>query len=238
MTLIKASFKGNPPEERKQFANSSCLMPISVGQRVHEGEKLASVIKLVSTAFQTCTILVDDSIQRYTLAIERLSEPDLLYDEALMLGRAWLMRNQDIISQLSIPYQVLRWDDWLKHAAFQAQHERVSQLYHHNSMYKAAIHQNVDAFLARDVGRNPMCDSKRARIEQLCVDYLLEECAVMCLWTYGKYHFELYPTGRNQAMTATYEMLIKPQYSDYLRSVGIRFKKYPIPSLESSTAVL
>lgn len=49
----------------------------------------------------------------------------------------------------------------------------------------------------------------------------------MCLWTEKAYDFELYPSGRNKAMAATYLHLIKPHYPDYLRAVALRFKKYP-----------
>lgn len=225
--IIKASFKGNPPEERKLFSESHCLMPISVGQSVHESEKFSAVIKLVNASFKTCTILVDDSVQRHTLAIYSQLEPQDLYDDALELGQQWLLRNQNRYSQLTIPYQILRWDDWLKHPDFENHLVRVHRFYCDNQQYKEAIHKNVDDFLTRYLGRDMIFALDMERSVRLCVDYLLEECAVMCLWTHGKYHFELYPSGRNPAMAATYDMLIKPRYSEYLRSVAIRFKKYP-----------
>lgn len=224
--VTKASFRGNPPEERKQFSEASCLMPISVGQAVHENEKFTAVVKLVNASFKTCTILVDDSVQRHTLAICSELDPDALYDDALALGQQWLLRNQIRYAELTIPYQILRWDDWLKHPDFEMQLERVRRFYSDNLQYRASIHQNVDDFLTRYLGResSPFWDKQRS--VRLCIDYLLEECAVMCLWTHGEYHFELYPSGRNQAMRATYEMLIKPQFPEHLRSVAVRFKKY------------
>lgn len=202
-------------------------MPISVGQSVHESEKFSAVIKLVNASFKACTILVDDSVQRHTLAINSQLEPQDLYDDALELGQQWLLRNQKRYSQLTIPYQILRWDDWLRHPDFENHLGRVRRFYCSNQQYKESIHKNVDDFLTRYLGRNesPALDMQRS--VRLCVDYLLEECAVMCLWTHGKYNFELYPHGRNQAMVATYDMLIKPQSPEYLRSVAIRFKKYP-----------
>lgn len=67
--IIKASFRENPVEERKRFPQSTCLMPISVGQTIHEGEKFKAVIKLINKSFKACTILVDDSVQRHTIGI-------------------------------------------------------------------------------------------------------------------------------------------------------------------------
>ena len=46
----------------------------------------------------------------------------------------------------------------------------------------------------------------------------------MCLWALEKYDFEVYPSGRNNAMKATYERLVKPINPNVLKSVGIRFK--------------
>ena len=60
-----------------------------------------------------------------------------------------------------------------------------------------------------------------------CLEYLLEECAVMCLWAHEGYDFELYPTGRNLAMKATYECIIKESCPGKLVSVSLHFKKIP-----------
>lgn len=229
--IIKASFRGNPAKERQLFSSSSCLMPISVGQSIHEGKKFEAVIQLVNRSFQQCTILIDDSVQRHTLAIDKVIEPQMLYEEALTLGSQWVIRNKQVYSQLTIPYQVMRWDDWLKHVDYINQWEKIKKLYETDKQYKAAIHRNIDEFLTRFFARKEYPKDLN-RSFQLCLDYLLEECAVMCLWTQGCYNFELYPSGRNKAMEATYERLIKTSFPHYLRPVAIRFKKYPEPRME------
>jgi hypothetical protein len=48
----------------------------------------------------------------------------------------------------------------------------------------------------------------------------------MCLWIEKSYDFEVYPSGRNKAMAATYEHLIKNKHPNILRPVALRFKKY------------
>ena len=59
-----------------------------------------------------------------------------------------------------------------------------------------------------------------------CLQYLKEECSVMCLWAMEKYDFEVYPSGRNRSMEATHKRLIKPANPNLLKIVGIRFKKH------------
>jgi hypothetical protein len=48
------------------------------------------------------------------------------------------------------------------------------------------------------------------------------------------YEFVVYPSGRNPALGATYELLIKPTYPNLLRSVALRFKKYPGKSIQQN----
>jgi len=91
-TIVKASFRDCPINDREQFYTSSCIMPISVGQKVHEGDKFLATIKLIGSRFKTCALLIDDSIQRFTLQI---GEPSLSLDEAykkaIKLGDLWLI---------------------------------------------------------------------------------------------------------------------------------------------------
>ncbi|WP_019217707.1 hypothetical protein [Legionella tunisiensis] len=234
--IIKASFRENPPEERKLFPQSTCLMPISVGQAIHEGAKFEAVIKLINASFKQCTILVDDSVQRHTIGIMNHVSPDELYQLAVAEGDAWLMRNEVAYSQLTIPYDIMRWDDWYNSSHYIDSHLRVQNEYDLNELYQKAIDANIDDFLTRYLSRFNPEDIDHERAFKLCLDYLIEECAVMCLWTEKAYDFEVYPSGRNKAMAATYDYLIKPYYPNRLRPVALRFKKYPakvIPELLS-----
>ena len=226
--IVKASFRENPPEERKLFPQSTCLMPISVGQTIHEGAKFEAVIKLINASFKYCTILVDDSVQRHTIGILNNATLDELYELAVAEGDAWLERNALAYQQLTIPYDIMRWDDWYNSPNYINSHLRVKNEYDSNALFRQAIHANIDDFLTRFLARVDRSSVDNERAFNLCRDYLIEECAVMCLWTEKHYDFEVYPSGRNKAMAATYEYLIKPSYPNYLRPVALRFKKYPV----------
>lgn len=234
--VVKASFRENPTEERKRFPQSTCLMPISVGQSIHEGAKFEAVIKLIGSAFKHCTVLVDDSVQRHTLSIIKQENPDKLYQLAVQEGDDWLARNHNALNKLAIPFEIMRWDDWFNTAGYLPSYNKVKQLYDSNVSYREAIHANIEDFLSRYLKNFLHIEVDKDRAEALCLDYLLEECAVMCLWTEKFYDFEIYPSGRNKAMAATYEQLIKPLYPDYLRPVALRFKKYPGLSSNNSFA--
>lgn len=227
-SVIKASFKDCPLEDRKIFYKAHCLMPISIGQKVHEGEKFIATMRLVERTFARCTILLDDSVQKYTLKIK--SEEDLatLHQQAIEAGTAWLQKQKKLIlDKLSIPYTVIRWDDWLLLPEYAENHKKIVSLYNVNLIYRDAIDNTIKDFLDRYAAHDTISfDYDKAH--DLCLAYLLEECTVMSLWVKGGYDFELYPSGRNEAMLATYEFFIKSQYRNLLKSVSLRFKKYKL----------
>lgn len=224
--IIKASFRDCALTDRKMFKHSSCLMPISVGQPVHENQKFAATAALINRSFASCTLLVDDTIQRHTLCIDNPYTEKEAYDIAKNMGTEWLIRNKAVLENFTIPTTVLRWDDWLHNADFTEAHDTVKALYGESDYFQSCIQQNIETFLNRYFLRNIANQVDYERAFSLCTTYLLEECAVMSLWPKGNYAFEVYPSGRNQAMHALYELLIQPKHPDLLKSVALRFKKY------------
>ena len=222
--IVKASFRECPLSDRALFKKSSCLLPISVGQNIHEGRKFEATLKLINTSFEKCTILVDDTVQRHTLKIIKPNNTEeVLYQKALYEGDQWLQRNAAAFAELKIPYKIERWDQWLSHPKFEGQLNEIKHLYDHQLLYRSQIDQNIKEYLERDVRK----DVVNTEAMKCCLTYLQEECAVMSLWVEGGYNFEVYPNPRNKAMAATYQYLIEPFYPNLLRPVALRFKKYP-----------
>ena len=225
--ITKASFKGCSVNDRQKFCNSNCIMPISVGQKVHEGEKFQATIRLIDRYFHSCTLLIDDSIQRFTLAIKEPStKMEKLYKVALKAGDEWLEKSKHLYEQLTIPYKIMRWDDWRTHQEFSKFYTKVTLLYNTNNSYRDSIHESADEFVRRYSERVENVNIDKQHAFDCCIRYLKEECSVMCLWALDGYQFEVYPSGRNKAMTATYEKIIKPSFPNLLVSVSLRFKKY------------
>lgn len=225
--IIKASFQKCSIDDRKLFGQSKCIMPISIGQKVHESDKFLAVINLINSHFNSCTILIDDSIQRYTKQIgnQHLSLEDLSR-VAIKEGGEWLERNSSIYKQLNIPYKILKWDDWRNHNDYQSSYNAVEELYMDDEVYHKIVNDNIEEFIERHTLYMGIKEYDHQHAFNNCLKYLKEECGVMCLWALENYDFEVYPSGRNNAMNATYERLIKPCKPNLLKSVGIRFKKY------------
>lgn len=146
---IKVSFKSCSSEDRKNFPNASCILPISIGQKVHEGEKFAATLKLIEKSFQRCTILLDDSIQKYTLKITSNEDLEILHQKAITAGTEWLDRQRTIIKSLSIKCDIMRWDDWVNKPLFVKMYEQVLALYYKNVEYKISFDNTARTFLLR-----------------------------------------------------------------------------------------
>ena len=226
-TFTKVYFKQCAASDKKMFPQSKCIMPISIGVKIHEGEKFLATMQLINASFQSCALLMDDSIQRYTMKID---EPyltlDDLYIKAIQKGDEWLERNKQAYENLTIPYDIIRWEDWRTHKDFDKSYSNIEALYNADEQYKHAIHATIEDFLSRYVIRMVKSNFDRMHAFDCCLQYLKEECAVMCLWAQEKFAFEVYPSGRSKAMRATYEKLIQPVYPNLLKSISLYFEEY------------
>ena len=224
MTRLKPVFKCDE-SYKAMFLKSRCLMTVSVGQEVHEGEHFEVTVQLVNESFDEVIILVDDTLQRHTMALEKGGcAKD--YDEfALAEGDNWLVRNQCYINQLGVLIKILRWDHFLKHEKFSAMKSKLLNVYENNPEYRDIFVQTIEEFLVRYYRRlldKSNFDMERAR--QLCLNYLIEECVALCLWPELSCHFEVYPSRRNFVMAETHRRFVVPIYPDLLHAVSIKFK--------------
>jgi len=144
----KVFFKQCSLNKKLMFAFSKCIVPISVGIHVHEGEKFLETMRLINAHFQECTLLIDDSIQRYTMKIENPNlQLDDLHIKAVQLGDEWIERNKHNYNILTIPYNIMRWDNWRNHRDFNEFYKVIEKRYNDDVMFKQAIHDNISDFI-------------------------------------------------------------------------------------------
>jgi hypothetical protein len=224
MSYVKPVFKCSEMF-KENFKNSQCLLTISVGQEVHEGEKFSTTIDLVNDSFGSCVILIDDSLQRHTMALSRKENADFFYAISVREGDMWLERNEKYYSQLKIPTNIIRWDRWLKHQRYSSQLNTLKLLIENDFSYKEAFDKTIEEFLKRYLQRlEKKSHFNEEQAYALCFDYLLEECTALCLWAELNCQFEVYPGKRNLAMNETHKRFIFPTYPSLLHPVTIKFK--------------
>lgn len=202
----------------------SCMLTISVGQTVHEAEKFKATLRVVNDNFKKCTIGVCDTLQRHTLAIPTQLEPEGLYSLSRELGDQWISRNIDYCNEyLKIPFKLARWDDWFRAEEYEALRQRIDKLYEEDEGFIEIVDYLANDFNSRLKKRNEQFDFVRG--VRLSTEYLLEECAAMCIWYQEGYSVEVYPSVRNKAIEYGFSKLMPGKYGKLLYPAGIAFKQ-------------
>lgn len=221
--VVKARLRGMG-EQYKDKRAGSCVVPISVGQLYHEGDKFLATMRTIDRRFTKATILVCDTLQRYTIAANTGISLEQALVESKKQGAAWLQRNQAAIDTLSIPHEILHWDHWRLHSGFPEAKAKVEQLIAENPEVKQKFTQTVDEFCARFLKRNPgawVTD----RFKQMSYEYLVEEAILSLLWLESDYEFEVYPCNNNIALWEVRKQLIDPIRPGLFARVGVTFEK-------------
>lgn len=223
-SLTKVNFRCDLKYKNK-LAGKSCIIHISVGQPYHEGEKFIATMDLINETFDSCYIMLCDSLQRHSLRIKKpeFSEEEA-YQEALLLGDEWLARNKVACAYLTIPSTIVRWDEWLAHKNYGRYRDAVNQFYQVDPSYQQAIHDTINKFLIRQ----GLLGNQRAF--DLCEAYVLEECPVLVpLWAETKSEFIVYPRFRTPAMAATYNQFVGEHDGLLLEELALKFNRRVLP---------
>lgn len=228
MSKIKPIFKYVSEADKMNFVHSDCLLTISVGQESHENQRFAATIDLINTTFYSCTIMLHDSLQRYTIALDKNHDADYYHEASVEAGDRWLARNGKFYKDFHKKPNIIRWDTWLNDPDFIKSKNQIITTIQSNVAYKSAFDTTIDEYLTRYCKRlkNPS-SFNRERARQLCFDYLIEECAVLCLWPKTGCHFELYAGKHNAAMEKTWKHFVAPISPNLVRSIMIGFNRRP-----------
>lgn len=206
----RAQFVGGVSElEKQEFKNSKCIIGISVGQQYHEAGKLQATLNTVNKNFNSCNILIADTLQRHSMGIDHQDKNEReLYTLSKKAGDDWLERSMPYISTMNIPYTISRWDEWLANDRYQYYYTQVCELYDNDDIYKNAVNQIVHQFLLK---RDASIIKNQNLSFNLCLKYLLEEAAVGCVYVEFGYKFTVYPSKSNLAMTIPNNKLLQTE---------------------------
>ena len=206
------------------FPQSTCIVPISLGQPYHEGEPFKAIMQLVNKHFKACTLIVADTLQRHTLSLYQgdLSE-EALFQLALKNGEEWLMRNKEIISSMTIPCQITRWEEWRQNPEFLDKLRIVEQLHRENTGFKDALYITAQTFVDRF--KKHATDLNLEKAFNQSIKYIKEECACNFLFIKKLFAFILYPKACSKAFAFFDEKLLKLQCPSTLKRVMIGFRK-------------
>ncbi len=225
--MFTAVLKGET--RQKDLRQSACILPISVGQQYHEGDKFAATIELINVTFGECTIVIADTLGRHTALRESTEETNEEVQQKLRKkGDEWIERNNETLKKITIQLKIVRWDEYLQHSKYQTKKEQLDSLYRDDEPFKKAVEGSIEKFLRRykqhqDATKH---DTDKAFADSL--EYVKEECAVLLLWPeIEKSDFLIYPNKLHEAMYNLRRRFIAPDNGDStaLQPLVVDFKK-------------
>ena len=212
-TLLKLT------QDYSEIQGKKVVLPISVAQKYHEGNKFTATLELVQKYFSECDIIVCDTLQRHNL----LNEHSLEYATQLSYqrGTEWIERNIHKLDHLAIPFNIIRWNDCLANSNYHSTLESLKQECEQNPALTHALLTDINKFTERNKSL-----STEEEIATHSYNYLLEETAVILSYFIEKeYHFILYPNEMPNFVQQSRELSSFAQSSGLIQHLRIRFRK-------------
>lgn len=203
-----------------------CRIGISVGNLAFEGDKLQALLSWTHSRFNQRLLYVADTLQRHNDVWKLGMSEAEAFQKALDRGVQWLSRNQNILEQyFSLP-NISYWENWRTSESFQSLHEKVTLISQGNSLIEAALHRDIENFLARH-SLTPL--RSKALAYQKCRDFLIEEVVVHTLMARERRAAKLYPAKQLETLKLFRKRLIEDipvglDNEDYIRFTFLRTK--------------
>ena len=228
MKELRCRFKGLVDGYEANFKNQSVLVSISIGQDSKNTARFSALLKLIFEHFENCTITLHDTLQRYTMAIQTGHDASHCYQDAKNLGDEWLAAHEKICKDYEGHIKIVRWDEWLNHPSFEESKQMIMDDMQKDSAYKQYFTESIDTYLNRYENRlEPSSVFNRKKSESLCLEYLIEECAALCLWPTTGCHFEIYDGAHNIAMKESLKQFVHQKQNYPFEMLSILFNYRP-----------
>ncbi len=222
-----SSHKGN-------LLDKNIVLPISVGQPAHEGEKLQATLRMIEKRFSQCDILVADTLQRHNL-LNQFSELEA-YQMALLEGDNWLNRNKIHLDSFCIPHKIIRWDECIQGQVFKECLDNINNHYQNNLDFQNAFYHDINFFKNRYKYSLNQNEFSLESLEKNSLSYLLEETSVVLSYFIDKqYHFILYPSQIPKSISMCRDLFIDPNNPNLIRNLKIYFKKIKLDTLQTES---
>lgn len=203
--------------------NSSCVVPISVGQYYHEGEKFIVTLKEIEKNFENATILICDSLQRHNIKIGKNCSDEKALKIANNNGLEWRKRYEKIINNLTINTRIMHWDEFINSPNYNYYYSKINLYYNSDCEFKTVVKQTIGKYLTRKYKKLQITENYRSE-EKYCLDYLKEECAVRLMYKDFRFNYHVYPTEDNLAMKKVHKKFIPVLENQIVIPITLRFR--------------
>lgn len=235
-SLLKAGFRNNPKNPERLFPHATAALLISPMQPYYQDqEKFEALISLINrSAFQFLYVVIGDTCSHYNFISEGYSLQDSI-TQSKALGNRWLRTFHESLNRLTVAFEITRWDQWVKHPKYSEFRSKIDVLFATNTAVREAFLASALEYMDRQTKKIQI---SREQQLSLGLEYLKEECSViMPLFASLGIEYAIYPANMLEAMQATRNSTILPEYGDSrVHWLSLRFKRMSLPHHEAILA--
>ncbi len=161
-----------------------CVFAISLGSKNFvDRERVEACIKWISENFQTCLVLVGDSVHRLTVEVREGIKGDEAYLKAIRTAEKFVNENSFLFEEYSesCEFEIIMISEIAKRSDFNIYYEELQSLYQKNESFQSLVNFFAHKYLNR--GEEVVAEQLgELRQKSLATTYLLEESALFtCL---------------------------------------------------------
>lgn len=188
VSYYKASVsKVFPSYLRNSLADyQSCILLVSLGSKNFiESKRLQATIEWISKNFQSCTVIIGDSLYRLTLEVRHQTTRETALHEALQAGQEFINQTQSYFDPYAqkCNFECKRTSELQKISQFSVYYQHLQKLYQKDPHFQDMVTRFVHAYLHRGKTIDIEPSNQPAiREAPLVTTYFLEESAILaCL---------------------------------------------------------
>ncbi|NER33980.1 MAG: tRNA-dependent cyclodipeptide synthase [Oscillatoria sp. SIO1A7] len=156
-----------------------CVFAISLGSKNFAySERIEACIKWISKNFNSCVVLVGDSVYRLTVEVRSKLKGEEALSLALKTGQDFIKERRLLFDQYSgsCQFEFKMLSEIEKRSDFQIYYEELQGLYQKNESFQRMVNSFAQTYLNRgkDVADEPISEKQK----YLATSYLLEESAL------------------------------------------------------------
>lgn len=210
------------------FTNKTVVVPISVGQPYHEGDKFLAVIQRINKMpFSHCAIIVGDTLQRHNYQLVHACSLEQATHETYQEGTKWLERNDASLKLLTIPYSIARWQECLRPTpTFQSYHELITRLTQTDHEYINALESDAQLFVNRQQKKGAALSLlDQTKFKQTSISYIIEETTAFSYFEDHAYNFIIYPGRPVSSIALFIKQHVMKSNPDVMQWLHLAYKK-------------
>lgn len=172
--------KIKPKNNIKQFNKKKACLGISLDSTNHAGENLRKIIDFINDNFDSLIIDLSDTLYTHHYMATGISHAEAYY-KSRAEGDKWIKKHSDILNEITVPFQIIRWDQWTSDSDYKAISDEFYTLFEENTTFKNAVVADIKQYYKRKLDIN--IDNVSYNSLRSSIAYIIEEISCHTILT-------------------------------------------------------